>query len=166
MENITELLEKYFRAETSITEETELKQYFKTGNISEEHKAYKPLFKVFEEESDVKPDVNPAKVLLKQRSLKRIWIQSFITMGIAATLLITLWIERPQKTETFAMVGGNRMSDTEYATKKINQVNSILNRSMKPLQNFEQVRKDMQLGQKLSNVKDRINEINNKQQIK
>jgi hypothetical protein len=46
---INELLSKYWNCETSLEEEAELREHFKTGNIPDELKETAPLFQYFEE---------------------------------------------------------------------------------------------------------------------
>lgn len=51
MENINELLEKYWNAESSLDEEKALKQYFSQNEIAEEHKHLRPLFVLYKTEA-------------------------------------------------------------------------------------------------------------------
>ena len=46
---INELLSKYWNCETSLEEEAELREHFKTGNVPDELKETAPLFRYFEE---------------------------------------------------------------------------------------------------------------------
>jgi hypothetical protein len=46
---INELLRKYWNCETSLEEEAELREYFKSANIPEEQRDTAPLFQYFEE---------------------------------------------------------------------------------------------------------------------
>ncbi|HMP30102.1 MAG TPA: hypothetical protein PKD85_10905, partial [Saprospiraceae bacterium] len=59
MKNIEELLEKYWNAETTIEEEKQLKAYFQSNDVDDQHKAYSTLFSYFDEESQLKSDFNP-----------------------------------------------------------------------------------------------------------
>ena len=45
--NINQLLEKYWGGETTLQEEKDIKAYFASGNIAEEHKEYAPMFSLF-----------------------------------------------------------------------------------------------------------------------
>ena len=170
MDRITELLEKYFRGETSLADEYELKLYFKAKKVSPEHEIYRPLFQTFEQELLEKAEIPMKKVLPNQGKVRRIWIRTFAYSGIAASLILALWIQRPQQSNSYAVVGGNRIQDSEYAEKytanKINQVHDILNRSMQPMHNLQTVRKDLQPMQKLSDMKNKMDEIQNKLQFK
>lgn len=169
MERAKDLMDKYFQGETTIAEESELKQYFRSSTVLPEHEIYRPLFKVFDEEYMVK--ANPAiKVISDQKKTKRMWIQAFIYTGIAASLILALWVQYPKQSDNYAMVSGNKIQDTEYAEKyaekKLNQVNDVLNRSMKPMQNIEKVRNNLHPINKLSNVKEKMDELQNKLQFK
>ncbi|MEI6554854.1 MAG: hypothetical protein WCL70_04645 [Paludibacter sp.] len=170
MEKINELLEKYFHGETTLAEENELKQYFRSENVSEKHALYQPLFAAFDEELKVLPQKPLAEIIPELKRHRSIWIQAFAYTGVAATIAIVFWFQRPNQSQNFAVVSGNQIQDTEfaqkYAEKKLNKVNEILNRSMKPVDNIEKVRKDMQPIQKLRNVKYQMNELQNKLQTK
>lgn len=71
--DINKLLEKYWAAETSLSEEAELHKYFQSDMISEEHKSLKLLFNTFDNESQVSipkqitPKLNTTKVFSLQR---------------------------------------------------------------------------------------------------
>ncbi|MEI6751934.1 MAG: hypothetical protein WCK78_02080 [Paludibacter sp.] len=170
MERINELLEKYFRGETTLTEENELKNYFRSNKISYEHAAYEPLFRTFDEESNESVLRQIEKIKPEQKRILSNWIQAFAYTGIAASLVLALWVQRPKQSENFAVLSGNKIQDTEYAEKyaekKLNQVNDILNRSMKPMQKVQNIGKSIQPIHKISNIREQINEIQNKLQIK
>ena len=170
MEMMNELLEKYFRGETTLQDEKELKQYFSTGNVSSEHEIYRALFDVFRQELS-ETNVRPVSVALPdQKRIKRTWIQTFAFTGIAATLILLLWIQLPQYSDNYAVIGGTRINNAEYVQryteKKLTRVNHMLARSMKPMQSFSKVRKNMQPLQNLSEVRTKMDEIQNKLQFK
>ena len=169
MEKVNDLLERYFKCETTLAEENELKQYFRSKQLSEEHRVYQSLFAAFDEELNQKI-IEPIEYKVVSKNLKSFWIQTFAYSGIAATVALAIWFQRPKQSENFAMVSGTKIQDTEYAQKyaekKFNQINDILNRSMKPVDNIEKVRKDLQPIRKISNVKEQMNELQNKLQIK
>ncbi|MDR2534260.1 MAG: hypothetical protein LBC81_05770 [Tannerellaceae bacterium] len=50
--NIDDLLEKYFDGNTSHSEETALRQYFRSNNIPERLEPYRPMFAYFDKESE------------------------------------------------------------------------------------------------------------------
>lgn len=170
MERINELLEKYFRGETTLAEEKELKEYFAGSSIKAEHKMYQPLFEAFSQELNEKAKTPLKKVLPRQQTVKQIWIKTFAYSGIAAAILLAVWIQRPQEQETYAVIGGNKIENTEYAQKyaevKLNKVNQILRKSMRPMQSLETVRKGLEPMQKLEETREKLNEVENKIQFK
>ena len=166
MERIDELIDKYFRAETTLNEDNELKNYFSSGKIKEVHRVYAPLFEAFVQEKLEKPVIIP---VLKKYTTKQLWIRSFAYTGIAATLLLALWIQFPklqQKPENFAMVSGVRIENQEYVQKytekKLNKVSQILRHSMSPMQSFETVRKGLEPMKKINETKQKMSDIENK----
>ena len=90
MEKIDDLLEMYFRGETTIAEEQVLKQYFKTGQIQAAHEMYRPLFEAFEQELSVKASSPVHNNVSKKRNVKLLLIQTISFTGIAAALLLAL----------------------------------------------------------------------------
>jgi len=88
MEMMNELLEKYFRGETSLAEEKELKKYFSEGNVAAVHEIYRALFEEFRQELNETAKTPLKKVIPVQRKIKRIWIQTFAYTSIAATILL------------------------------------------------------------------------------
>jgi len=170
MEKMNELLEKYFEGVTNLDEEKELREYFASENVTKEHEPYRALFAAFGEELAEKASAPLKKVLPKQQSIKRIWIRSFAYSGIAATILITLWIQRPNQSENYAVVAGNRIEDPEYAQKyaerKLNKVTEILHSSMKPTKSIETVRQSLQPMQKIAETRNKLEKIENNIQFK
>jgi len=170
MEKMNELLDKYFKGETTLEQEKELKNYFIGTNIAEKHKPYQALFDVFAEELEDKACLPLKKVWPKQQSVKRLWIKAFSYSGIAATILIVLWIQRPQQSDNYAIVSGNRIEDPDYAQKyaekKFSKVNEILKNSMQPMKSIETVRQSLQPMQKIGKVQKQTDEVENNIQLK
>ena len=163
MEMMNKLLEKYFRGETSLAEEAELKRYFASQEVKKEHEIYRALFVVFDHEKRETAKVPLKKVLAKQNKMKQLWIRTFSYSGIAAALILALWIQRPQQNEDYAVIHGRRIESPEYAQqyaeKKLNDVNEILKDGLKPMHRMEVVKQNLQLLNKISETQDRINEI-------
>ncbi len=164
MDKIDELLEKYFRAESTLAEENELKTYFSSTQIVPKHKVYCSLFEVFNQELSETTNFVYQKIKVTQTNSKRFWIQIFSFSGIAAALLITFMVVRSlTKTENYAVMYGNRIDDSEYAHKyvhdKLTKVNDILIKSMKPMQNLDKVRNGLLKVRKIGETKIRINDL-------
>ncbi len=169
MEKMNELLEKYFRGETSLDEEKELKKYFLFGNVKSEHEPYRALFEVFDMEVHEKAETPLKKVTFIQHREKHTWIKTFSYSGIAAAIILALWIQRPKQSDDFAIISGRRIDNSEYAQKyaaeKLNKATFILRSSMKPLKSFATVRKSMEPMKKISDTREKLHEIKNKIQF-
>lgn len=170
MEKLNELLDKYFRGETSLSEENELKKHFLSDKVAPEHEVYRSMFVVFEEEKLETIDPSEKLIEPRKRSLKRLWIQAFSYSGIAAAILLTLWIQRPVPSENYAVVSGTRIEDAEYAQKyverKLNKASEILTNGLKPMQSIDKVRESLKPMEKVSEIREKIVEIQNKLQFK
>jgi hypothetical protein len=170
MEMMNELLEKYFRGETSLAEEKELKLYFSKENVSPEHEIFRALFEEFDQEQNETGNLQSIHAIIqKQGNIKRIWFQSLALTGIAAVIIL-LWIQFPSSSENYAIIGGNRIDNTEFAqrytARKLTNVNKMLARSMRPLQSLNNIREEMQPLRTLSEVRGKMEEIQNKLQFK
>jgi len=160
---MNELLEKYFRGETSLTEEKELKHYFSTGNVVPEHEIYRPLFEVFELELEDIATSPLIKVIPKQRKIKQIWIKTFAYTGIAASLVVLFWVQLPRTTENYAVINGSRIDNPEfvqrYAQQKLNNVHEILKDGLKPMQRMNVVNHTLQPLNVIKETKDKMIEF-------
>ncbi|MDR0994769.1 MAG: hypothetical protein LBL81_00580 [Tannerella sp.] len=80
MNQIDELLTKYFEGETSAAEERQLRAFFRSGEVPERLAAYKPLFAYFDAEIQAKTVPKPAR---------HRWRPLYLSLsGIAACLLL------------------------------------------------------------------------------
>ena len=163
MEMMNELLEKYFRGETTLVEEAELKKYFASQDVNIEHEIYRALFVVFDQEKNETAKAPLKKVMVNQNKVKQLWIRTFSYSGIAAALILALWIQRPKQNEDYAVIHGRRIDSPEYAQqyaeKKMNDINMILKDGLKPMHRMEVVKQNLQLLNKISETQDKILEI-------
>ncbi len=158
MDRIDEILEKYFRAESSIDEEQELKTYFGSGKVKPAHEQYKPLFLLFETEREVKytgklPEFTEKSVQYKQN----IYLRSIsIGISIAAVLLIAIILIKPQYNtpRDYAMVNGKYIDNEEIVMQMVNSkfenINGVLSRTMKPVESISKVRNSLEPVRKIS----------------
>lgn len=65
MNNINNILEKYWEGESSLQEEQVLKEYFASGNIADEHQAIAPLWGYMNVNSDLEYDHDLTDILAK-----------------------------------------------------------------------------------------------------
>jgi len=63
MTHINNLLEKYWKAEATLQEEAQIKAYFSTGDVAQEHMQYAPLFIHFDEQSQMSSGIEIKSIL-------------------------------------------------------------------------------------------------------
>jgi hypothetical protein len=106
---INELLGKYWSCETSLEEEAELREHFKSGNIPDELRETAPLFQYFEENkkkslSDVSFDgqvMEKIKTPMKQGQMARLVYNSMrIAAGLTVVLAATWFIRNEIRSTT------------------------------------------------------------------
>jgi len=112
--HIQDLLDKYFEGETSLKEEKELRDFFRTTTLlPEEWHTYKQIFAFFESEGQKK--MSPQKNTQKKKNI--IWLFA-TTISLAATVLILLTIFIPStRTQLQPLVIATKQLDTFYAKK-------------------------------------------------
>ncbi len=92
---INELLSKYWNCETSLEEEAELREHFKSSNIPDELKETAPLFQYFEENkkkslSDISFDGQVMEKISASPKQGRMASLVYNSMRIAAGLVVVL----------------------------------------------------------------------------
>lgn len=90
-----DLIEKYFKGETSLEEETELISYFNSGQTKPNHQAYQPLFQYFKKQQEVEVSNGFDKKLfekIENQGAKVIQMRSFTRrlMRVAAVAVVFL----------------------------------------------------------------------------
>jgi hypothetical protein len=157
MERLNKLLDNYFKGESTLAEEAELKQYFATGTIAPEHKPYSALFQAFGQELQQQYPSPMTIVLPKQSSAKRMWVRAVVYSGIAASLVLAVWIQRPRQEEDYAIIRGRRIDNPEYAQryaeKKLNAVNEMLRYKLKPLRDAQALKDNLRNVDEVGNEK-------------
>ncbi|WP_125723461.1 hypothetical protein [Flavobacterium ustbae] len=83
LNNIDNLLEKYFQGETTIAEENQLKEYFSSSNVAQHLEQYKPMFGYF---SQAKEQKSTQEIPLQTKKQNVAWL------SIAASAVILLGI--------------------------------------------------------------------------
>lgn len=147
-ENIDQLIKKYLQAETTLEEESKLRQYFDSENIPEQYKEYREVFRAFREESEVK--LRPAKKrmpLCKNRS-RRI-IRMIPYSGVAAAVLACALTFSGRN---YARIDGKKTRKTEiieqYAGAKFDKVETLLSGCLNPLDKLHKVTKGNEISRK------------------
>lgn len=127
------LIERYFSGETSLQEELELKKYFASEDIADEHIPYASLFQNFDAEKEQRfvPVFNSHK---KKRNLLHLtWIS-----GVAASIVLALLLIPRQSQDTYLVINGQKIYDTEMAInqaeQKLNAITSKIASSLEPIE--------------------------------
>lgn len=163
MEMISELLEKYFRGETNLTEEAEIKKYFASGHVSSEHELYRELFDAFAFEKGVVAPKHAPQKLQKTKLLK---IMAISFSGVAASFILLFGIFRIKPVnENYAIINGKRIDSHEfveqYAVAKMEKSFAIFNKSMQPMTQMNKLEERLK---PLYNAENNMQNTNNKLQ--
>ena len=97
MNNISQLIEKYFQGETSLEEEKQLRAYFQQEDIAPEWKVYLPLFGLLESERSQKVgeefETNVyKKIKPTQKKTRMLYARHHWITAVAASLILVLSI--------------------------------------------------------------------------
>lgn len=79
LQNIKNLIEKYFDGTTSIKEEKELKVYFSSNNVAPELKKYRELFSYFSSEQQTQ---TAQEIVIKPKTRFNFWIAASIIVAL------------------------------------------------------------------------------------
>ena len=94
---ITDLVDKYFNGNTSLDEETTLKSYFNSGEVTTTLKQYQPLFQFFENEKEVALNSNfDDKLFAKIEGgakvvQMRVWQRKLLRIAAAVVVLLSAY---------------------------------------------------------------------------
>ena len=162
MEKINDLLERYFRGETSLQEENKLKAYFNSSDMAAEHQVYQALFGTFAEEKKI---TIPSATKPQKTYKITHWAMSM--SGIAAAVIFAMvWFLPSEKSDAYIVINGNRINDAvhaqQYAEAKMTKVADIFNRSMQPTQKIENIQQSLTPLQKVEAAANILNELENK----
>lgn len=68
LDNMDEMLDKYWNAETTIEDEQTIKAYFNSGDVSAKHRQFAPLFALFKNNSELKSEIDIQKTIERSES--------------------------------------------------------------------------------------------------
>jgi len=160
MNNINEILEKYWEAETTLEEECQLYQYFNSSNISQEHQLYTDLFAELKDEKSVKaPDLSTFITQITKEDVTSVQKTKIQTLSIrryiyAAAAVMTLAIA---SVFLFKGVPTSEVNSSEVV-KEISDPDEALEVTMEALalisnkmnHSTEKVKEEMKVLQKIS----------------
>ena len=146
--DIKNLMEKYYRGETSLEEENYLSKRFSTEETKSDTDYNRLIFNTFKEEKE-----ETAPICLKTFSplhkgrffsfLSKKWV--YITGGMAACLLIalgTIFYQYQQENTAYVIIDGVRINDEqlaiEYVNKQFAEISCQINKGLDALHNVEE----------------------------
>lgn len=134
-ENIDELIQKYWRCETSIEEERQLQEFFATNNVPEHLKESASLFKYFgQQRNRTLTDVSfDREVLAKIQPRKgRTTTLLYNAMRIAAgvlVLMVAIWLVRMEVRQTTAPAMEDTYDDPRMAFEETKKALMMISKS-------------------------------------
>jgi hypothetical protein len=137
MENthIHQLIDKYLAGETSVADETQLKEFFQQPDIPEDLLPYKQLFQFFDQTSQLTVSDSFEATLtanLNRRQMKGGRIQTYRVLAYAATLALVistfLWLDSRLDTSHPAQVNWEKyeVTDEELALQETMEALELL----------------------------------------
>lgn len=120
MKDIDLLLEKYFEGETTLEEESILRNYFRQSEIEDRHKVYAPMFNYFSEER-------------KEVAVEKKKIPFYVWISVAASILLIIGIRSFNSVSvgndtggTFVYVDGKKVTDqAEVSVAALNSIRVV-----------------------------------------
>jgi hypothetical protein len=177
MNNIKELLQKYFDGATSLYEESILQQYFAQAEIAEELKQYKPMFGCFAAlGAEALPNAAFDEEFSKKVSVPRkhhglVYHISLWSSAAAACVILAMgsiyYIERQNN---YMIVNGKRVNDPEkalmIAADKLHLVTGKFNNSVSHVQQIRRVGKQLSVMEIFNKHDHSTDTLNTKNAIK
>jgi hypothetical protein len=134
------LIEKYFNAETSLSEEEQIREYYRCTSdeiMSEELKAYRDMFALFDEERE---SLNNDSVVIGKKSnlFIRPSLIRWVSIAAAAVVLVALFLSGPGQSDSLKFyIDGERIKDKELALNMAETNLEKVNHMMKGLERGE-----------------------------
>ncbi len=163
MNNIDDLLKKYFEGETSPEEEKTLKSYFRSDTVSPRHEMYKPLFAAFDKEKQI---AAPRFAIPKEKSKPQPRTLIGWTIGVAAAILLIVMLfplqsETEKTSEYVVFINGkkitNRQQAKAYAEEMFMQTDKIIRTSYEPFVEANAMQTEMDADKLFRNLYQNIN---------
>ncbi len=168
MNNIDDILNRYFEGTASSEEEITLKNYFRSENILPQHEVYKPLFAAFDKEKQITapgfeiPAVNENKNPALSRKL---WISA--ASAAAVILLAVILFPFNNKTETnsdyLVFINGKQITDQQkaqqYADKMFREAEEIIRTSYQPFVEINAMKTELDADKIFDDLSQKINYI-------
>ena len=157
MDNIKKLLEKFYKGETSLAEDDQLREFFANEDIPEELEADKKIFDYYAymkeeklgddfDEKILNKITQPVKLEDRRRSLQRIINIAAIIVAVVGIFVIQKYYnfnETPQKQYTQKQIADMKLTVDVLlkASKYMNKTNTELNKLETVNKAFEEINK-------------------------
>ncbi len=169
MNNIDNILEKYFEGISSVEDEKALKKYFQSGNIQPQHEMYKPLFAAFDKEKQI---TAPAFVTPLERDNKKPFLSRKLWISIASTAAVILLVvtlfpfknrNRRQPGDYLVFINGREITNPQkaqqYAEKIFGEADEIIRTGYKPFVEATAIQKEMNAEKIFNDLSQKIDYI-------
>lgn len=133
---ISALIEKYFNAETSLSEEALIKRYYREtpdSLISEDLLKYKDMFALFESESALVgiEEIKENKVRSRRSLFMHPQLMKWGSVAAAAIILVAMFVVNPRQNDTLKFyIDGEKVNDKEmavtFADSKMEKMNDLI----------------------------------------
>lgn len=122
MDNINDILNKYFDGESSIDEERLLSRYFQSSEVKEEHKIYTSIFQHFAEEKEINKTVSKP---VKKRKVNLYLVIASCAAMLAGVLIFNL-LQQTSEIKSVVYVDGKRIENIDIINSEaLNSIMSI-----------------------------------------
>lgn len=166
MNNIDNILNRYFEGTATPEEERVLKKYFQSENVQPQHQIYKPIFAVFDEERQMTAPAFtiPAEKTSKKQALSRnLWMAA---AGVAAVMLLVLTLfpfGYKSSSDYLVYINGKQITNPkkaqEHADKMFRQAEEIIRESYKPFAEVNAIQTEMDADKIFNELSQEINNI-------
>lgn len=133
---IDKLLQLYFDGESSLEQEEELKKYFLSDEVADEHKEFTMLFHFFDSQKQIKMEYTFTPPKREQKNIRFLWIA-----GAAASIFIALLLMFTPSNDTYMLVNGESIYDVDMimyqAEIELNKVTEKLISSLEPMKRVD-----------------------------
>ena len=131
-EKLTKLIEKYFDAETTLEEESELKRYFSQAEILPEFEQYRPVFNYWQSQIEEEKAISKNGLLDAIQPKKSYRFEIWAAAAVVILLITSLWIWAPQKdlSESPQNLYADTYDDPEVALQEAKKLLSMVSNKM------------------------------------
>ncbi len=133
---ISALIEKYFNAETSLSEELLIKRYFREtpeSLIPGELLQYKDLFTLFDSETNQvgMEEIKEERVIKRRTLFMHPHLMKWGSVAAAAIILVAMFVINPRQNDTLKFyIDGEKVNDKEmavtFADSKMEKMNDLI----------------------------------------